>query len=319
MALTHRLCTCWLCDQPMNESNEHVLPESITYRSSLRVRGFICERCNNQTGTEWDVALAIACQHKFRADSNYLPNIRTSGPRRPPAEFITNSGEIIEGNVDHEGNFQEKRSRPEQVDMGDGYAVVTIQGSVEDKKILEQRDSVMKGFDSVISVTSQEEIVHGRVSQEIQVSHGKIRRSLVKSYMALAYYLGIDPNMCDASVPYLRGETADCLLQEPPIFIFREPALRYKHIAMVYSMSNFLLGGAHISGYPLELLRSSKLRNELHVETLVPALLSRKYVGPPIMKAYVVDVRHKQYRILDIGRLLEDSTVKFNPRQLSDP
>ena len=60
MALSHRLDTCWLCGEPMDESKEHVLPESITYGGSLRVSGFICTRCNNITGTEWDAALVVS-------------------------------------------------------------------------------------------------------------------------------------------------------------------------------------------------------------------------------------------------------------------
>ena len=142
-------------------------------------------------------------------------------------------------------------------------------------------------------------------------------KSLVKSYTGLAYSLGIDPNICDVSVPYLRGETA-LDLQEPPIFIFCEPDVRYKHIALVYSMSNLLLGAAHISGYPPELLTRFNFENQFYVESLVPALLSTRYEGPSVMKAYVVDVARKHHHVIDIRCLLGDGTVCFNPRQLGE-
>ena len=154
MALPECLETCWLCDGPMSESTEHVLPESITYRSSLRVKGFICEGCNNRTGTEWDVALVDACRPKFRADSKYLPEIRRSGPKRTPAEFITDHGEIIAGSLDREGNFREKLAPPKQVDFSNGHTLVSIQGASDDNNFLKQQDGVRKRLSSVASVTS---------------------------------------------------------------------------------------------------------------------------------------------------------------------
>ena len=97
MAAPHHLDTCWLCGGPMDKSREHVLPESITYSSSLWVSGFICTRCNNRTGTEWDVAIASVCQPAFRTDLQYPPHLRKSGPKFTPAEFITSDGEVIAG------------------------------------------------------------------------------------------------------------------------------------------------------------------------------------------------------------------------------
>ena len=317
MALPECLETCWLCDGPMSKSIEHVLPESITYKSSLRVKGFICNGCNNKTGAEWDVALSDACRPRFRADSKYLPNLRRSGPKRTPAEFITDHGEIIAGRLDREGNFREKLAPPKEMDISDDHILVSIQGTSDDDDFQDQLDGVRERFNSVTTETSYHETVHGRASQIIEVSQGKVRKSLVKSYTGLAYSLGIDPNTCDVSVPYLRGETA-LLLQEPPIFIFCEPDVRYKHIAMVYSMSNLLLGTAHISGYPPELLTGFNLENQFYVESLVPALLSTRYDGPSVMKAYVVDVEHKQDHVIDIRCLLGDGTIRFNPRQPSD-
>ena len=84
MSLSDQPVTCWLCRKPMDESQEHVLLESITYRASLRVSGFICTRCNNTTGTEWDAALTAACRPAFRADQNYPSHLRESGPKPKP-------------------------------------------------------------------------------------------------------------------------------------------------------------------------------------------------------------------------------------------
>ena len=232
----------------MDESKEHVLPESITYGSSLRVTGFICNRCNNQTGTEWDAEIAKVCRPMFKADLNYPPNLRESGPRHTPAEFMTSDGEVIAGTTDYQGTFRETPRKPEEEDFGDGYKLVHIQGSADDRRINAQVKKQKEEFDSIISVTLSEEIICGVSSYEIQLSPAKIRKTLIKSYMALACYVGIDPGTCNIATPYLRGETHEGLLQEPPIFVFCERAAKYNHITLIYSMDKFLLGGAHISG-----------------------------------------------------------------------
>ena len=314
MALAYRLDTCWLCGEPMNESKEHILPKAVTYDRSLQVVGFICKDCNNRTGTKWDAHLANACQLIFRGDQNYLLNLRQSGRSRLPTDFISFSGEVIEGSTDSQGNFHEKRSKPVETDLGDGYKSVSFQGAVGDNKLLEQLANIRKRFQGPTVVTAATELIYGIPSYEIQVSQDSIRKSLIKSYMALAYHVGIDPNVCDASIPYLRAETSECFLQEPPIFMLRERYVRYRHIVMTYSMNHFLMGGAHISGFPLE-SRRSMLEGELYVESLVPALISRRYDGPPIMKAYVVNVKDKGHSVLDIRDLLNDGSIKFNPRQ----
>ena len=202
MAPAYRLDTCWLCDGPINESKEHILPEAITYGSSLQVVGFIFKECNNRTGTKWDSGLASACQPQFKYDHNYLANLRKAGRNRLLTDFMTSDGEVIEGTMDSEGNFREKRRKPVETEMGDGYVSVSLQGSEGDKKLLEQVESVRKRFDGPTSETIETELVHGVTSHEIEVSHSRIRKSLIKSYMALAYHVGIDPNTCDVSMPY---------------------------------------------------------------------------------------------------------------------
>ena len=319
MAPSYRLDTCWLCVEPMNESKEHVLPEAITYDNSLQFVGFICKECNNRTGTQWDADLANACQLVFRGDQNYLANLRKSGRTRIPTDFITFDGEIIEGTTDYEGNFREKRSRPVETEKDDGYISVFLQGSRDDKKFLEQMENVRKRFQGPKEEVIETETLYGVPSHEIQISKEKIRKSLIKSYMALAYHVGIDPNICGVSMPYLRGETSQVLLQEPPMFMFRERDVHYRHIVLIYSASiygggGFLMGGAHISGFPLE-SNSRMLDGELYVESLVPALLSTRYAGPSTMKAYVVDVKDRGHQVQDIECLLNDGTLQFNPGQ----
>lgn len=50
---------CALCDDPItsdNDSKEHIIPNAIGGRR--KVKGFICQPCNNESGKTWDAALA---------------------------------------------------------------------------------------------------------------------------------------------------------------------------------------------------------------------------------------------------------------------
>ena len=43
---------CWLCDRPLTDSKEHVFPKGVG--GTKTVSGFICKKCNNDTGSQWD-------------------------------------------------------------------------------------------------------------------------------------------------------------------------------------------------------------------------------------------------------------------------
>ena len=62
-------------------------------------------------------------------------------------------------------------------------------------------------FDINASEGSREKKVSGIVSHEIEVHWGRIRKAIMKSYLALAYHIGIDPFICNKAVPFLRNET----------------------------------------------------------------------------------------------------------------
>ena len=314
MANTQRNDTCWLCGKPLDESNEHVLPESITFKSSLTVAGFICTRCNNATGSKWDEKLAAVCRYGFKADTKYPPRLRQSGPRFTPAEYVTIDGETIAGSTDYEGNFRPNPTPPVEEDLGDGIVRVFIQGAADDRRIIEQVEQTRKWFgsDRFLSEYKTVEPVRGTVAYDVELHWGAIRKALVKSYTALAFHLGIQPSMCDIGAPFLRNERRDILLQSPPIVLVNDRAVKYKHITMVYSVSKFLFGSAHISGFPPGMTKAEYFGNELYVESLVPALLSRRYEGPPIMQAYVVDVIDSKYDVVDMRQLLDEGTIKLN-------
>ncbi len=134
----------------------------------------------------------------------------------------------------------------------------------------------------------------------------------MKSYLALAYHIGIDPFICNGAIPFLRSETG-VYIEDSSTYLINERPARYNHISMIYSEGKYLIGGAHIIGFPQGFTKCDYLDKELHVESLVPALLSTQYDGPPVLKAYMVNVKDRKHRVLDIGELLDDGTIRLNP------
>ena len=77
---------CWLCNVPIapeNNSREHVIPQAIGGRKT--VSGFICKRCNNETGSEWDASLMrfleffTVIENPSREDGKTTPAITSIG------------------------------------------------------------------------------------------------------------------------------------------------------------------------------------------------------------------------------------------------
>lgn len=70
-----RLEICWLCDNELTTTREHIIPESMGGKKT--VVGFICRDCNSKTGHNWDAAVIDFESWKFQLN----PNLRIN-PRR---------------------------------------------------------------------------------------------------------------------------------------------------------------------------------------------------------------------------------------------
>ena len=69
---------CWLCDRELTETREHIIPESMGGKRT--VRGFICRDCNSTTGHKWDVAVIEFESWKF----NLLAYLKTNPQQGKP-------------------------------------------------------------------------------------------------------------------------------------------------------------------------------------------------------------------------------------------
>ena len=80
---------CALCDAEItknNDTREHLIPNAIGGRK--KVKGFICNSCNNKSGAEWDADLA----NKLNPLSLFFRIQREQG-EVPPQSFSTTGGE----------------------------------------------------------------------------------------------------------------------------------------------------------------------------------------------------------------------------------
>ena len=83
--------SCALCGgqfEQLNDSEEHIIPNAIG--GKRKVKGFLCRQCNNNTGREWDAALA----RQLNPISNLL-NIKRDRGTPPDLEVETATGRSL--------------------------------------------------------------------------------------------------------------------------------------------------------------------------------------------------------------------------------
>ena len=198
---------CWLCDNEMTKTDEHIIPESMGGKKTVRY--FICRDCNSRTGHDWDAAVTSFESWKFIADKNLRINPRQGRPIRarmadtglnvfvgpgievklgfnPPTKTESESGE-----VEYELTYD-----PSRVDaLFNSVNTIRHRNGMSPLRRTE--------FDACIN---RSEMPGPVVHFKLQLKIPKYYRSLVKTAMAMAFSLGVNPMDCENSVRYLRDE-----------------------------------------------------------------------------------------------------------------
>lgn len=195
-----RVCVC--CNvliTEVNNSREHIIPNSIGGR--LKTKGFICAKCNNSTGEEWDSELA----RQMNPLCLFFGIIRDRG-LSPPQTFDTSAGERIR--ISHDGSLALDRPSYKEVESDDGIRVeITARTMNEARKMLAgvkrkyPRTDISDVLDNVSVNTSH---LKGAVKLELQFGGEIAGRSLVKSAVAFAHYNGVSVEKCNVASNYLR-------------------------------------------------------------------------------------------------------------------
>jgi hypothetical protein len=272
MATANRcvLCDCAIDDN--NDSEEHVIPNSIGGR--LKVRGFICRDCNSRTGETWDATLS----QQLNFFCHFFGVVRERGvPGPQPIE--TTAGEQLLMQLGGGFKMKDPIFRTVQTETGKQFQI-KARDRDEAARILK---GLARKYPSQVDVEAElakatetytyPEGVTFHTPDFGGVSGG---RSVVKTAIALAFHCGVEVDQCDLGVRYLCDEAAEA--------------------AFGYYYERDLVGGRP-AGVPIHCVAvtgdpaTGMLLGyvEYFGTQRVVVGLSQSYAGPPISRSYGLD------------------------------
>ncbi|MGQ1622859.1 HNH endonuclease (plasmid) [Acinetobacter baumannii] len=201
---------CALCNIPIIETNqteEHVIPQAIGGR--LKIKNFICRPCNSKFGHSWDCVLADQLAF-FSTSLNIkrekkLPNylVKTLEGKeylkQPNGDFLlVRPTDEIEKNLD--GSLNIKIEAPNLKIAKDILKKVSKNNNLSNESQIYMLENLKH------SITPMNQIIQG----EINFGGEEAGRSLVKTALAMAFYMGIDLKQCDLATGYLLQNQEPC-------------------------------------------------------------------------------------------------------------
>ena len=207
--MAHPMCI-FQCGNSLTEdtsSKEHVIPNAIGGRK--KVTGFICNSCNNRTGAAWDADLASQLN-----PLGLLLSISRQRGEVPSQIFSTSSG----GEVRLLSDGRRTIAKPShQITTAGENTHITIHARTmrELRRLINgmRRKYPSLGNRSLDDLMSTAKIASHYSTDwtafNFEFGGERAGRSLVKSAVALAYDVGIDPNTCDLALDYLLNEDAE--------------------------------------------------------------------------------------------------------------
>jgi hypothetical protein len=215
MQHSSRQSRCVVCDCPFdnsNDSDEHVIPNSVGGR--LKVRGFICVRCNSKTGETWDKTLS----DELNFFCLFFGIVRERG--EPRAEAIeTTAGEKLL--MQPGGGFKMQQPVFREVPAEVGKQIqMKARSMSEARRMLEgvaRKHPQVDVAGELAKATSVYTYPEGLVHHSPTLGGPSSGRSIVKTAVAFAYHAGVPIDRCDLGLVYLRDESAP-----PPYGFFYE-------------------------------------------------------------------------------------------------
>jgi hypothetical protein len=265
---------CALCATPLTASNnsaEHVIANAIG--GIWKVKGFICKRCNDTTGQNWDAELAA----QLNGLCHFFAIKRDRGA--VPIETITTTaGETFDMLAD--GGFTLRRPTVEKTQVGPQtrYHIVA-RDKTEARQILKglKRKAADLDIEAELAKTKVEtSFLQGLVKLQLEIGGVGAGRAMVKSAVAFAHDSRIPAAACDQALVYLRDkDAAPCFgyYQSTDLMVERPRGAPLHCVAISgNSVSGLLLGYVEYFG--------------LHRAVI---LLADTYSGPEINRCYAID------------------------------
>lgn len=197
---------CVLCEIELtcdNDSKEHIIPHSIG--GVRKVSGFICKRCNNKTGEEWDSELS-----KQLHFLGVLLQIKRERKEIPPYLI-----ETLEGNkyyLNRDGSYALTKPVYNVREEGEKVTINIVGRDIKEAKklLLGAKRKYPKLDESKFTETLKETAMPMReiIKSDLAFGGHSVGRSLIKSVLALCSDVGIEVSLCKKSLNFLKNENA---------------------------------------------------------------------------------------------------------------
>ena len=190
------MCDIEITDK--NDTKEHIIPNAIGGRR--KVSGFICDDCNNKSGSNWEAELA-----KQLNPLSLLFDVKRERGKAPSQVFEMLSGEKIK--LHNNGEMEQALSTYKKNQAGGVH--MTVGNQKEAKKRI--KDIKKKRPEANIDFQMKHETHYPSEPINIDLSFGGLSagRSLVKSALAVVFACDIDPHCCEQALCYLKNDDAE--------------------------------------------------------------------------------------------------------------
>ncbi|WP_241579946.1 HNH endonuclease [Rosenbergiella nectarea] len=202
---------CFLCEEEItekNDSKEHIIPNAIG--GKRKVKGFICNICNNTSGDTWESALA----NQLNPLSLFFGIIRERG-NTPPQFFETTGGEKYKLNHDGHMDIEKPIYSLTNSEYKDALKIsIKARSKSEAKKMLigikrKYPKSAIDVNELLDNAKLESSYCPDWLKFNLSFGGQDSGRSIVKSASALAVSSGILPKYCIEAKNYLKNKDAE--------------------------------------------------------------------------------------------------------------
>ena len=204
----HRKFVCALCAQRLTDSNaskEHIIPNAIGGRK--KVSNFICKNCNCRTGHNWDIELV----NQLKPLCTMLNIKRERGNNKPITVETVNSRKL---DLNPDGSMTIAKPEFRRQDLGDKTEYKIKARSMEELKRylpgLKRKHPHIDIDELMKNATKFREYPEDSLCINLHFGGSLAGRSVIKSYLALAYESGLNIDDCEQVKSYLLSDGNTC-------------------------------------------------------------------------------------------------------------
>ena len=200
-----KMTKCILCNKTINSNNdsaEHIIPNAIG--GVEKIKGFLCRKCNSETGHKWDAVLA-----KQLNSLSVLCGIKRDDGVSPPETFETIKGLKIKKFPDGSIEYPDPKYKYEESNGQKKITIRNLRSPEEARKRLGDLEKKYSG--KIISKQIEDKYFFLEDASKLNLTIGgivEVNRSILKTALAFASHSKVNPHECEAAKKYLTETTA---------------------------------------------------------------------------------------------------------------